>query len=306
MSSKRSRTLADADHLSNLRSQVAGVLDLSSTETVKIRVENVRLMIGGDSLGEGNLFVTTERLAWLKLGKSGNSKGTGFTVSYPSIAIHAICRDQESFPEPCIFCQLDEPVTKKDNGKAVRIIEGSVDDVVVTGLGDMVEGARAGRSDAPMQEINSKKGEGEEEEEEEASRIDALWRGSDELRFIPLYSEGDSATLSSTAVVPGETLSESILDKIFNAMSECAMLHPDGDAENDEDEDGEGENEGMGMMEAMLSGSGGFVADDAFLSDEAMSAEQLVALEAWGAKLKTGQFDDADEEGENEGEGGGM
>ena len=302
MSSKRSRTLADADHLSNLRSQVAGVLDLSSTETVKIRVENVRLMIGGDSLGGGNLFVTTERLAWLKLG--GNSKGTGFTVSYPSIAIHAICRDQESFPEPCIFCQLDEPVTKKDNGKAVRIMEGSVDDVVVTGLGDMVEGARAGRSDAPMQEINSKKG-GEEEEEEEASRIDALWRGSDELRFIPLYSEGDSATLSSNAVVPGETLSESILDKIFNAMSECAMLHPDGDAENDEDED-EGQNEGMGMMEAMLSGSGGFVADDAFLSEEAMSAEQLVALEAWGAKLKTGQFDDADEEEEKEGEGGGM
>jgi len=270
-------------------------------------------MIGGDSLGEGNLYVTTERLAWLKLGKSGNSKGTGFTVSYPSIAIHAICRDQESFPEPCIFCQLDEPVTKKDNGKAVHIIEGSVDDVVVTGLGDMVEGARAGRSDAAIQENNSKKGEEEEEEEEEASRIDALWRGSDELRFIPLFSEGDSATISSTAVVvPGETLSESILDKIFNAMSECAMLHPDGDAENDEDEEDEGGDEGMGMMGAMLSGSGGlmsgsggFVADDAFLSDEAMSAEQLVALEAWGAKLKAGQIDDADEEEEEEGDGGG-
>jgi nucleotide-sensitive chloride channel 1A len=321
MSSKRSRTLADADHLSNLRSNVAGVLDLSSSEIVKIRVENIRLMIGGDSLGEGNLYVTTERIAWLKVGKDNKGKGTGFTVSYPSIAIHAICRDQESFPEPCIFCQLDEPVKKKESGKVINFIEGEVEDVIVTGLGNMVEGAKAGRLDVVDEEKKSifytnVKEEAEEgaEEEEETNRIDTLWRGSDELRFIPLQTEGEATPLStlssssSSNVIPGETLSESILDKVFNAMSECAMLHPDGgnddNGEDEEEEEEDGGEEGMGMMEGMLSGlsgSGGFVMDGALMTEKAMSPEQLAALEAWGAKLKTGQFDDADEEKVEEG-----
>jgi hypothetical protein len=58
---------------------------------------------------------------------TGDNIGTAivFTVSYPNIALHAICRDKDSFPEPCIFCQLDEPV-KKDGGKAFRIIEGAL------------------------------------------------------------------------------------------------------------------------------------------------------------------------------------
>jgi len=306
MSTKRSRTLADADHLLNLRSNIAGKLDLNVSEIIKIQVENIRLSIGGDIIGEGILYVTTERIAWLRVSGDISGSGTGFTVSYPNIAIHAICRDKDSFPEPCIFCQLDEPV-KKDGGKAFRIIEDALNDNdndnnegVVTGLAEVMTGSVTVTTNAAD----------EKDEEDNTSRIDTIWRGSDELRFIPFIPEGKEASSIHSLVsvsVPGEPLAESLLDKIFNAMSECAMLHPDGNNEEEDNEEEDEENGGddkdddddeqMGLMEAMLSSGGG--GGDGFITDEGgLSAEQMAALEAWGSKLKTEQFDDAEEEEE--------
>jgi hypothetical protein len=298
MSTKRSRTLADADHLLNLRSNIAGKLDLNVSEIIKIQVENIRLSIGGDVVGEGILYVTTERIAWLRVSGDVSGSGTGFTVSYPNIAIHAICRDKDSFPEPCIFCQLDEPV-KKDGGKAFRIIEGALNnndnddnEGVVTGLAEVMTGSATVIKNAAD----------EDDEEDNTSRIDTIWRGSDELRFIPFIPEDKKVSSLHSLVsvsVPGEPLAESLLDKIFNAMSECAMLHPDGNNEDEENENGEydDDDEQMGLMEAMLSSGGG--GSDGIITDEGgLSAEQMAALEAWGSKLKTEQFDDAEEEEE--------
>lgn len=51
-------------------------------------------------------------MAWLQtltVGEGGSASNvtTGYSIAYPAISLHAICRDTESFPEACIFCQLD-------------------------------------------------------------------------------------------------------------------------------------------------------------------------------------------------------
>ncbi|XP_048588680.1 methylosome subunit pICln isoform X2 [Nematostella vectensis] len=55
-------------------------------------------------LGNGVLYIAQERLSW------SNEQGQGFSLEYPSISVHAICRDTAKFPHQCIYCMLDSPL----------------------------------------------------------------------------------------------------------------------------------------------------------------------------------------------------
>lgn len=71
-------------------------------ETMDFEFDNVELSFSADkpSLGKGSLFVTSKRVIWW-----GEDAAYDFDVPY--IALHAITRDPDSFPKPCVYCQLD-------------------------------------------------------------------------------------------------------------------------------------------------------------------------------------------------------
>jgi hypothetical protein len=58
----------------------------------------------GEQLHEGgNLSVTALRAVWLP----ADVAGAGWAVRFSEMSLHAVCRDLEAVPRPCIYCQLD-------------------------------------------------------------------------------------------------------------------------------------------------------------------------------------------------------
>jgi nucleotide-sensitive chloride channel 1A len=49
-----------------------------------------------------------------------DSKSVRYT--YHQIAMHALSRDLESFPQPCVYCQLDEEPDEEDNVAEARFV----------------------------------------------------------------------------------------------------------------------------------------------------------------------------------------
>jgi hypothetical protein len=41
-------------------------------------------------------------VAWWK-----EADGYGFAINYPDVMVHAVSRDLEKFPHPCLYCYLD-------------------------------------------------------------------------------------------------------------------------------------------------------------------------------------------------------
>jgi len=82
---------------------------LSEGEKVSIEIDGVSLHIGEESIGEGVLRVTTARVTWARkeIGDASLSEGDGlYTLQYPRIVLHAMCRDSEAFPRPCMYLQV--------------------------------------------------------------------------------------------------------------------------------------------------------------------------------------------------------
>jgi len=42
-----------------------------------------------------------------------SDSGQGFTLNYPSISLHAISRDQNAFPKPCLYVMFDGKLDSK-------------------------------------------------------------------------------------------------------------------------------------------------------------------------------------------------
>ncbi|CAM9447904.1 unnamed protein product, partial [Choristocarpus tenellus] len=54
--------------------------------------------------GLGNLFITSSRVVWL----SQEDVSKAFEFDVPYFCLHAVSRDPETFPSPCLYCQLAE------------------------------------------------------------------------------------------------------------------------------------------------------------------------------------------------------
>jgi len=77
--------------------------ELWEDETIDYELNDVELSFGATKpvIGSGKFIVTSKRVLWLGVGESA------FDFDVPYIALHAITRDPDSYPKPCIYCQLD-------------------------------------------------------------------------------------------------------------------------------------------------------------------------------------------------------
>ena len=75
---------------------------LAESEVVNFRLANVQLSFRAtENVGSGELIVTSSRVMWI-----GQKRAFDFDVQY--IVLHAITKDQDSFPLPCLYCQFDD------------------------------------------------------------------------------------------------------------------------------------------------------------------------------------------------------
>lgn len=51
----------------------------------------------------GILYISTKRVMWL----SDADKSKGYAVNFLSISLHAVSRDPEAYPSPCIYTQIE-------------------------------------------------------------------------------------------------------------------------------------------------------------------------------------------------------
>ena len=72
-------------------------------EELLIAVDGVELQVAGEAVGHGALSITSRSVQWAAA-KGGASR----VFSYPRVLLHAVCRDKNSVPRPCIFLQIEE------------------------------------------------------------------------------------------------------------------------------------------------------------------------------------------------------
>ncbi|CAM9283069.1 unnamed protein product [Chrysoparadoxa australica] len=80
--------------------------ELRDEEEILETFEDIALSFTNDSQsteGQGGLTVTSNRVIWKEKGD-----GKVFDFDVPYISLHAVSRDATTYPEPCIYCQLDE------------------------------------------------------------------------------------------------------------------------------------------------------------------------------------------------------
>ncbi|WVZ56238.1 hypothetical protein U9M48_006803 [Paspalum notatum var. saurae] len=91
-------------------------LDAASGEEL-VRVERAASVVLGDRSPEppGTLFITTRRVIWLSEAEMCKS----FAVDFLDISLHAVSRDLEAYPSPCIYTQIDAAVgTDEEDGES--------------------------------------------------------------------------------------------------------------------------------------------------------------------------------------------
>lgn len=59
----------------------------------------------------GTLFVTSKQVIWL----SDVDKGKSYAVDFVSVSLHAVSRDQEAYPSPCIYTQIETEPEEDDS-----------------------------------------------------------------------------------------------------------------------------------------------------------------------------------------------
>ncbi|OEL21327.1 Chloride conductance regulatory protein ICln [Dichanthelium oligosanthes] len=86
-------------------------LDAAAGEEL-VRVDRAAsVALGGRSPEPpGTLFVTTRRVIWL----SEAEKGKGYAVDFLAITLHAVSRDLEAYPSPCLYTQIEAEIGTDD------------------------------------------------------------------------------------------------------------------------------------------------------------------------------------------------
>ena len=243
---------------------IASASDVMLEEGEECRFSGrVELFVGGvhRGAGAGTLMVTTRRVVWVP-----EAAAHGFSLFYPAIVMHAVSRDTEGFPRPCVYLQLDAEqnisevasLARGDGGRAAKRQKPAA---AATG-GEAAAAAAGGGDDA---------GDDDDDDDDDDDGDDA-----EELFLVPC--EGADAPPPTQA-----------LDTIYEALCACAALNPDLDAEDDDDDD---DDEGGVFFdhEQVLAGA---------------TSEQLSMLDRYDALLAAGggggddgRFDDPEDDGE--------
>lgn len=70
-------------------------------EGIRHREEATAAFIQSRELGKGTLYIAESRVSWV-----GENR-CGFSLEYPSVALHAVSRDLSSFPHECLYLMID-------------------------------------------------------------------------------------------------------------------------------------------------------------------------------------------------------
>ncbi|KAJ8552773.1 hypothetical protein K7X08_020166 [Anisodus acutangulus] len=65
----------------------------------------------------GTLYITSKQVVWL----SDTDRSKGYAVDFISVSLHAVSRDPEAYPDPCLYTQIDNGVEDDES-------EGSTDE----------------------------------------------------------------------------------------------------------------------------------------------------------------------------------
>ncbi|GAQ85444.1 hypothetical protein KFL_002350190 [Klebsormidium nitens] len=89
-------------------------LDTDNGEELRYSQPNVAIALGEGRQEEiGTLHITTRRLIWF----SQSDQGRNYAVDFPSLILHAISRNPEAYPRPCIYTQIDSGVEKEEDSE---------------------------------------------------------------------------------------------------------------------------------------------------------------------------------------------
>uniref|UniRef100_G3MKV0 Methylosome subunit pICln n=1 Tax=Amblyomma maculatum TaxID=34609 RepID=G3MKV0_AMBMU len=70
-------------------------------EGIRHREEATAAFIQSRGLGKGTLYIAESRVSWV------GQDSAGFSLEYPSVALHALSRDLRAFPEECLYLMID-------------------------------------------------------------------------------------------------------------------------------------------------------------------------------------------------------
>uniref|UniRef100_A0A6M2ECE4 Chloride conductance regulatory protein ICln n=1 Tax=Populus davidiana TaxID=266767 RepID=A0A6M2ECE4_9ROSI len=80
------------------------VFDTENGEELMLVCREVSIVIGnGSPESPGTLYISTKKVVWL----SDVDRTKGYAVDFLSISLHAVSRDPEAYPSPCIYTQIE-------------------------------------------------------------------------------------------------------------------------------------------------------------------------------------------------------
>ncbi|OAE18589.1 hypothetical protein AXG93_1923s1450 [Marchantia polymorpha subsp. ruderalis] len=141
----------------------------------------------------GTLYITTKRLIWL----SNDNLQKGYAVSFLSLSMHAISRNPNAYPVPCIYTQVTIMLFTLPPRSVAMVAF-----IYFPGDGAETVQIESGDSDSEYEEADDMEDslETECDEEEDLSKVE-------EMRLVPRDPD--------------------ILDQIFQVLCDCALLNPD-------------------------------------------------------------------------------
>lgn len=165
------------------------------TEGVLLTESNTRAFLEDKDCGNGTLCICEDYLLW-----RGDIESQSFRLSYPSISLHAICRDTSSFPYQCLYCLLDsEDVLETDEENSepsvteVRFVP--LDSNKIQQMYDAVTQCQELHPDPEISEEEEEEGENDESEANEtyystADTLEGFYTSADDLENIQMSEEG--------------------------------------------------------------------------------------------------------------------
>ncbi|KAJ9164080.1 hypothetical protein P3X46_023695 [Hevea brasiliensis] len=80
------------------------VLNTDNGEEIMHVQPSVAIVIGNRSPeSPGTLYISTKKVVWL----SDVDRAKGYAVDFLSLSLHAVSRDPEAYPSPCIYTQIE-------------------------------------------------------------------------------------------------------------------------------------------------------------------------------------------------------
>ncbi|XP_077556034.1 chloride nucleotide-sensitive channel icln isoform X1 [Haemaphysalis longicornis] len=79
-------------------------------EGIRHREDATTAFIQSRGLGKGTLYIAESRVSWV------GQDSSGFSLEYPSVALHALSRDLQAFPEECLYLMIDGDLGEEQGG----------------------------------------------------------------------------------------------------------------------------------------------------------------------------------------------